>query len=219
MAESTGGVILDDRLTLGEFMERWLHDSAKGSVKPITFEQYRRQTRLHVIPVLGSSKLPKLTPAHVQSPYQRKLDEGLSPTFVRYIHDVINRALKQALRWRLVRENVAAATDPPKPQTKTMSPLDAEQAKRFLDAARGDRLEVLFVVALTAGSRIGELSGLRWEDLGLDRKTMRVSRTLSRATEGPRYATPKTGKGRSIALTQRVVEALRSHRKCPLKER
>jgi integrase len=50
-----------------------------------------------------------------------------------------------------------------------MSPLDEEQAKRFLDAARGDRLEVLFVVALTAGSRIGELSGLRWEDLGLDR--------------------------------------------------
>jgi len=118
-----------------------------------------------------------------------------------------------------MREHVAAATDPPKPQTKTMSPLDAEQAKRFLDAARGDRLEALFVVALTAGLRIGGLSGLRWEDLDLDRKTMRVSRTLSRATEGPRYATPKTGKGRSIALTQRVVEALRSHRKCPLKER
>jgi integrase len=113
-------------------MERWLHDSAKGSVKPIPFEQYRRQTRLHRIPVLGSSKLPKLTPANVQSPYQRKLDEGLSPTFVRYIHAVINRALKQALRWRLVRENVAAATDPPKSQTKTMSSLDAEQAKRFL---------------------------------------------------------------------------------------
>ena len=79
MAKSTGGVIFDDSLTLGEFMERWLHDSAKGSVKPITFEQYRRQTRLHRIPVLGSSKLPKLTPANVQSPYQRKLDEGLSP--------------------------------------------------------------------------------------------------------------------------------------------
>ena len=94
-----------------------------------------------------------------------------------------------------------------------MSPLDAERAKRFLDAARGDRLEALFVVALTARLRIGELSGLRWEDLGLDRKTMRVSRTLSRATEGPRYTTPKTGKGRSIPLTQGAAEALRSHRK------
>lgn len=118
-----------------------------------------------------------------------------------------------------MRENVAAATDPPKPQTKTMSPLDAEQAERFLDAARGDRLEVLFVVALTAGLRIGELSGLRWEDLDLDRKTMRVSRTLSRATQGPRCTTPKTGKGRSsISLTQRAVEALRSHRKRQLEE-
>ncbi len=130
----------------------------------------------------------------------------------------MNRALKQALRWRLVRENVAAATDPPKPQTKTMSPLDAEQAKRFLDAAYGDRLEALFVVAVTAGLRIGELSGLLWEDLDLDRKTMRVARTLSRAKEGLRYTTPKTGKGRSIAVTQRAVEALRSHRKRQLEE-
>lgn len=92
---------------------------------------------------------------------------------------------------------------PPKPQTKTTSPLDAEQAERFLDAARGDRLEVLFVVALTAGLRIGELSGLRWEDLDLDRKTMRVSRTLSRATQGPPCTTPKTGKGRSISWPQK----------------
>ncbi len=219
MAESTGGVVFDDNLTLGEFMERWLHDSVKGGVKAITFEQYRRQTRIHIIPVLGSTKLPKLTPAHIQSLYQRKLDEGLSPTSVRYIHAVLNRALKQALRWRFVRENVAAATDPPKPQTKTMSPLDAEQAKRFLDAARRDRLEALFVVAVTAGLRIGELSGLRWEDLDLDRKTMRVARTLSRAKEGPRYTTPKTGKGRSIALTQRAVESLRSHRTAQNKER
>ncbi len=218
MAESTGGMVFDDNLTLGEFMGSWLNDSAKGSVKPITFEQYQRQTRLHIIPVLGATKLIKLTPAHVQSLYQRKLDEGLSPTSVRYIHAVLNRALKQALRWRLVRENVAAATDPPKPSTKTMSPLDAEQAKRFLDAARGDRLEALFVVAVTAGLRIGELSGLRWEDLDLDRKTMRVARTLSRAKEGPRFTTPKTGKGRSIALTQRAVESLRSHRKRQLEE-
>ncbi len=99
-----------------------------------------------------------------------------------------------------------------------MSPLDAEQAKRFLAAARGDRLEALFVVAVTAGLRIGELSGLRWEDLDLDRKTMRVARTLSRAKEGPRFTTPKTGKGRSMALTQRAVESLRSHRKRQLEE-
>src|SRR5215204_1293215 len=151
MAESTGGVLFDENLTVGELMERWLNDSAKGSVKPITYEAYRRQTRNHIIPTLGATKLLKLTPTHVQSLYQCKLDEGLSPTSVRYIHAVINRALKQALRWRLVRENVAAATDPPKPSTKTMSPLNAEQAKRFLDVARGDRLEALFVVAVTTG--------------------------------------------------------------------
>jgi len=212
-------VLFDETRTVGELMERWLNDSAKGSVKPITYEAYRRQTRNHIIPTLGATKLLKLTPAHVQSLYQCKLDEGLSPTSVRYIHAVLNRALKQALRWRLVRENVAAATDPPKPSTKTMSPLNAEQAKRFLDVARGDRLEALFVVAVTTGLRIGELSGLRWEDLDLDHKTMRVARTLSRAKEGPRFTTPKNGKGRNIALTQRAVESLRSHKKAQYGER
>ena len=71
-------------------------------------------------------------------------------------------------------------------------PRDAEEAKTLLEAARGERLEALYVVAVTAGLRIGELLGLSWTDIDLERDSMRVARTLSRAKNGPRFTTPKT---------------------------
>jgi integrase len=74
-------------------------------------------------------------------------------------------------------------------------------------------------VAVTAGLRIGELLGLKWTDVNLERGTMQVARTLSRAKNGPRFTTPKNGKGRSITLTIQAVEALRIHRKRQNEER
>ncbi len=80
-------------------------------------------------------------------------------------------------------------------------------------------MEALYVVAVTAGLRIGELLGLRWADVDLERGTMRVARTLSRAKSGPRFTTPKNDKGRQVALTRQAVEALRSHRRRQNEER
>jgi len=75
------------------------------------------------------------------------------------------------------------------------------------------------VLAVTAGLRIVELLGLRWEDLDLGAETLRVRHTRSRAKSGPPFTTPKNGKGRSIRLTQRAVEALRSHKAAQAAER
>ena len=61
--------------------------------------------------------------------------------------------------------------------------------------------------------RIGELLALKWTDIDLEHGEMRVSRTFSRAKGGPRFTTPKNGKGRPVTLTKQAVEALRSHRK------
>jgi Phage integrase, N-terminal SAM-like domain len=102
-----------DTVSLQEHLDRWLETSAKGPVKPITYEAYERTCRLHIKPSMGKVKLSKLTPRQVQGFYQDKLNSGLAPSSVRYMHATLHRVLKQAHRWRLVRENVAAATDPP----------------------------------------------------------------------------------------------------------
>jgi integrase len=207
-----GGIVFDEGTTFGDYLDQWLLSSVKGSVKPITYESYERYVRVHIKPALGHVKLTKLTAAHLQGLYAAKLTYSLAPGTVRYMHAVIHRSLRQAHRWQLVPQNVAALTDPPKPRPEEIRPLDAAQTKRLLETARGNELEALFVIAVTAGLRRGELLGLRWSDIDLDAATMHVSRTLSRAKSGPRFTTPKNGKGRNVKLGVRAVEALKRHR-------
>jgi len=93
--------------------------------------------------------------------------------------------------------------------------------RAFLEAADevGDRFEALYVLAITAGLREGEMLGLKWEDLELDAGTLSVRRTLSEARCGRLFEAPKNGKGRSIQLTRQAVEALRSYHKRRNEER
>jgi integrase len=93
--------------------------------------------RNHVCPALGRTKLAALAPAHVQSLYRAKLDEGLSPKTVKHIHTTLHRALKQAVRWGLVPRNVVAEADPPRVRTPEMRPLSPVQARRLLQTAKG----------------------------------------------------------------------------------
>ncbi len=111
--------------------------------------------------------------------------------------------------------NPADAVKAPASSTKEMHPLSAQEARQLVDAAREDRLEALYVLALHTGMRRGELLGLKWEDVDLDSATVQVRRTLTRTDNGRRLAIgePKTRKSRrTVRLTQRAVYALSSHR-------
>jgi integrase len=176
------------------------------------FESYERMIRNHIRPALGHKTLKTLAPDHVQYFYQSKLDDGLAPGTVRLMHGILHKALEQAVKWGAVPRNVCKAVTPPKPNPEEIRPLDAEQAKRLLEAAGGNRLEALYVLAVTAGLRVGELLGLKWEDMDVDTETLRIRRTKSQARTGPTFTAPKNGKGRSIKLTRRAVEALKTHK-------
>jgi site-specific recombinase XerC len=90
-----------------------------------------------------------------------KIDEGLAERTVEYIHATLRKALGQAVKWQLVSRNVAEAATAPRPRKRDMMAFDREQARRLLDAARDDRLEALYVLAVTAGLRQGEILGLK----------------------------------------------------------
>jgi integrase len=187
-AERDSGLVFEvENSTLAEYLDRWLNGPVKTkNLKPITYEQYQRQVRVHIIPSLGRVKLRNLSPELVQDLYDAKIAAGLKPSSVRSIHAVLHSALEHAHKRRLIPENVASKTDPPRVRPPEIQPLDAEQTRTFLDAARTEPLGSLFVVAVTSGLRIGELLALRWTDIDLEQGVMRVSRTLSRAKEGPR---------------------------------
>jgi integrase len=216
IADRDGGFIFDDEnMSVGEYLERWLNDSVRGSVRASTHASYERQIRRYIVPAIGRIKLGKLTPAHVQHLYREMQDRGLFARTVQYTHAVVRRALKQAKRWRMVDRNVAEDVDPPRLKRDEIQPLDRDQTRRLLEAAEGDRLHAFYVVAVTAGLRPGEMLALRWSDVDLEAGMLRINRALS----GGEFTTPKTPRSRrKIDLSNNACAALRAHRKRQLEE-
>jgi integrase len=170
-------------------------------------------------PVLGGLKLKKLNSAHVQSFYRDRLDAGLSASTVHKMHDILRRGLAQAVKWHLVSQNVADAVKPPRPAPKEIRALSADETRRMLETAVGDRLEALYVLAVHTGMRQGELLALRWQDVNMENAVVSVRRSLTRSGGKVVFGEPKTKKSRrSIRLTPQAVEALRLHLKRQLRD-
>lgn len=220
MADRDGGYVFDaGNITVSEYLERWLSDSVRDTVRQRTYEGYEHIVERHISPTLGRVKLSKLTPAHVRGLYRDKLDAGLSNRTVRYVHTTLNKALSQAVADGMIPRNVCAAVKAPQPAKKEIQPLSRDQVRTFLEAVSDDRLEALYTVAVTAGLREGEILALRWDDVDLDGDKLQVRRTASEARSGRVYEAPKSGTGRSIRLTQKAAQSLRDHRKRQLEER
>src|SRR5215210_2239812 len=99
LADRDKGLVFDaGSTTVGEYVTRWLEDSAKGNLAPRSYHNYRLQLRQHIIPSIGRVKLSKLSPANVQALYAAKLNGGLKPSSVRSIHAVLHCALEQAVK-------------------------------------------------------------------------------------------------------------------------
>jgi integrase len=199
-------------LTVRKFFVQY-DDAVKDTMKRRSLETYRDIARLHLLPAFGGKKLTELTREDVQRMYSQKRDAGLSAARVRRIHGVLSSALNHALQWRLIDHNVCKQESPPRVTTPTIRPFNAEEAKRFLAAAQGDRFQALYVLGLTTGARIGELGGLFWSDLDFDRRVVRIQRALITGRGGQTLESPKTyNSRRSIGLSQRAVDALECHR-------
>lgn len=197
MADRDGGLVFDaGTVTVAEYLERWLTDSVRDTVRQRTYEEYVGIVERHLSPTIGRVKLKSLTPSHVRGLYREKLDSGLAPRTVQYIHRTLTKALKQAVGDSLIPRNVCEAVKPPQPRKAEISPLDTEQVRALLDTVSGERVEALYTVAVSAGLRQGELLGLRWEDIDLEAGTLQVRRTASEARTGLVYEAPKSGKGR-----------------------
>ncbi len=199
--------------TLGQFLKGWLEDVVKPAKAPKTVATYADIVRLHLIPGIGHHQLSRLTPQHVAALLKAKQDAGLSPRMVHHIRAVLRTALNQAIRWGLLARNAAALVEPPRQVRREIVPLTPSEARAVLAAADGDRLAALFRVALTLGLRQGEVLGLTWDDIDLDRRTLKVRRALQRIDGALVLKEPKTDKSRrTLTLPGSLAAALRAHR-------
>jgi integrase len=212
--------IVTERQTVQQFIERWLTDCVKPSVRPKTLASYSQLVRLHIGPELGRISLSKLSPQDIQRFMNERLKKGLSPRTVQYLRAVLRKALSQALKWGLVTRNVATLVDSPRVERAEIKPLFPEEAKRFLQAIQGDRLEALFTTALAMGLRQGEALGLSWQDIDWETRLMRVRYSLQRVNGKLVLSELKTKSSRrDLPIIDNVLIGLRAHRNRQLQEK
>jgi integrase len=198
-----------ENLTVEMYVERWL-ESTRDTVGLRTYQRSEETARLHNIPTVGKVKLDKLTAVQLVELYRKKLEAGLSPRSVQIVHATAYKALKQAVRWRLVRSNVAEHATPPKSVRHEMQPLTRGQTQILLRTAydKQPHLYALYALAVTTGARIGELLALQRSDVDLEAGTLRIYKSVHNG----RVTSPKTSCGRrTIRISKLALGALQEH--------
>lgn len=211
--QQRGTLATGSNATMQEYLEAWLEDTHKPTVRLSTYLNYQKILKNYLIPGLGKAKLQKLTAPQVQAFYSKKLREGLSPKTVTNIHGVLHKALDNAVKWNIVARNVCDAVTPPRVPRKELNYLTQEQAGILLKEVKAHKLEALLTVAITTGMRRGELLALRWQDINFELGTIQVKRTVSyHQVYGYVESEPKTARSRrEILLPAFVVDVLRKH--------
>lgn len=226
-AVRNGAYVEPTKTTLGQFLvDEWL-PSTRSTVRPGTYEHYSAEVRRYVVPRLGNVRLSAVTPAKLNALYgellqleRRNASRPISPTTVRRVHNMLHKALSDAVRWGLLVTNPAERADPPRPATTEMSIWTPEQLGGFLASVADDRLSPLWMLYATTGMRRGEALGLAWSSVDLAAGRLAVVRALTVTNHKAAFSEPKTAKGRRLLpLDEHTVEALRAHRKRQLEER
>jgi integrase len=208
------------RQTLAQFLERWLEDVVKPSVRPSTYTSYEQKVRVHIVPTLGKLPLNQVMPQRIQAFMNEKREAGQSPRSVQYLRAVLRRALGQALKWDLVSRNAATLVDPPHLSRRTLPVLNAQQSETLMQALDGDRLQPLVTLMVATGLRRGEALGLRWSDIDFDEGTVSVHGQYQRIDGDWTWVEPKTETStRTLALPAFAIAALRTQRTRQLEER
>ena len=201
------------RITLGEYLERWLRDYAEPNVAPSTLRRYRGICRV-VAELLGELRLQALRPVHVQAMYSHLRERSLAPRTILHHHRVLKEALRHAVGWQLLERNPADAVSAPRAERKEMQSLSVDGVERLLNACEDGDQRRLISTAVFTGLRLGELLGLRWDDLDLEARTAMIRRTAQYlGREGVKLRTPKTSRSRrTISLSPSTVALLREHK-------
>jgi integrase len=211
-AADTGTLPDPTAMSLAEYLRAWL-DSAHAQ-SPKTLERYRELAERQIIPHLGETKLQKLTPEAVRQWHSTLLGQGLAPRTVGHAHRLLQLVLGCAVTNGTLTRNVAAVNAVPKVEDTEIEILTAEQITELLAGLEGHALFPIASLALATGMRRGELLGLQWSDVDLDKAMLRVERSVEETRAGLRIKSPKTKRGRrNVALPPAAVTMLREQRK------
>ena len=219
------GVLNEDKLTVSDWFYSWLFDYRKQDLKPKSFQRYHGIYKNYIENTdFGNIKLNDLRTTHLQRHYKKLLDNGVTPTTIRQINTNLKTCLNEAERQGYIQKNwCKLVTLPKKEDNKEVKVLTKQEQEKFLEAIKGHELELLYIVALGTGLRIGEILGLKWSDIDFKNNELHVNRSLQKAAiyeddKIVRYevqeTTPKTKNSlRTIPVPQNIIKKLIAHKK------
>ena len=198
-------------LTVAAYLAEWLVH-VKQHVRPSTWKAYEANTRLHIVPRIGRTKLARLSPRDVRLMLDDLRKGGAGARTIQYVHATLRVALEHAYREELVTRNVVKLVRVESPRPAVKEPLSIEEARNLLVAIEDERNHVLWTTMLMLGLRRSEVCGLRWEDIDFEKQTLRVAQSVQRF-DGKLHELPtKTRRSnRTIPLPPRVLAALTEH--------
>ena len=213
--------------TVGSWLEVWMENYAKIKLRPSTYLTYHGYIENHIKPQLGKIPLNDLSTLHLQQFYKKLLAEGrvdrieakkkpkgLAPKTVRNIHQMIGSAYNLAMEQKLVTRNPTQGCALPKVEHKEMKTLTADQLSTFFQEARDSGVFALYYIDLTTGLRRGELLGLKWSDIDLEKGDLRVQRQIGRI-DGKIIEMPLKTKNayRTLPLSADAIDVLMQQRR------
>ena len=207
--------------TAAEWCRLWFETYSKPNIRYNTAKGYEGIIEHHIIPAIGAIKLKQLSSIHIQRMYNdlkengrmprgaKQNDKPLSNTFVRRVHAVLQAALKQAVKERLIPYNPCENCRIPPKDKKEMTILPPEKIGRYLQEAEKYGVLPMFYLELSSGLRRGELLALQWEDLNVKERVLTVNKQVTRMEGELDVTEPKTKNSvRKVALSQQAVDLL-----------
>ena len=207
--------------TVAEWCRLWFETYSKPNIRYNTAKGYEGIIEHHIIPAIGVIKLRQLSSIHIQRMYNETKENGrmqrgskqngkaLSNTFVRRVHAVLQAALKQAVKERLIPYNPCENCRIPPKDKKEMTILPPERIGRYLQEAEKYGVLPMFYLELSSGLRRGELLALQWEDLNVKERILTVNKQVTRMEGELDVTEPKTKNSvRKVALSQQAVNLL-----------
>ncbi len=215
LREKDLGIFIEPALmSLNEYLDKWLAESAKPRLREATFDSYQFHLKRYVREKLGNRRLSDIKSFDVQKLYNQLTENGYSPRTVRYVHAILTSAFSQSVKWQMLIVNPCNVVDLPRQQKTEMKAFSREQAKRFLEAAKDDKHGLIFAFALASGMRPEEYLALQWKDIDFEKHTATVQRTLIwRKGGGWYYSEPKTIKSRrTLPMPESLLRDLQKHK-------
>ena len=221
--------------TVEKWLLHWLEEIARPNIRESSFQAYQTAITKHLLPVIGAVQLDRLEPENIEAVYRRMLVAGAKPATAHQVHRTLRTALGEAERRGHIGRNPAQLVRPPRIQQDLVEPFTLQEVQLVLAAARERRNGARWAIALALGLRQGEALALRWDDVDLEAKSLRVRATRLRPvyehgcdgecgkTAGycpqRRQTNPTTGATKSAAgnrvvgLPDELVTLLKEHRR------